>query len=134
MNELVKTGYDMLYLSLCALNDAIPDKERVEEMNNNMLFVLCHKHSLTSLVYYALAKLFAPEQRWLEANGKINANSKVNYIFLRIFPPMEFYKVYYRFFYRHMLLLPICFLVRVYKRIFISRKTLKKEIQVLKKI
>ena len=70
MNELVKTGYDMLYLSLCALNEVMPDKERVEEMNIDMLFELCQKHSLTSLVYYALAKVIAPEKRWLEANGK----------------------------------------------------------------
>lgn len=70
MNELVKTGYDMLYLSLCALNDVTPDKERVEKMNNDMLFGLCQKHSLTSLVYYALAKVITPEHRWLEANGK----------------------------------------------------------------
>ncbi|MGN1138244.1 MAG: nucleotidyltransferase family protein [Ruminococcus sp.] len=70
MNESVKTGYDMLYLSLCALNDVTPDKERVEEMNNDMLFELCRKHSLTSLVYYALAKVITPEHRWLEANGK----------------------------------------------------------------
>ncbi|MGN0488591.1 MAG: nucleotidyltransferase family protein [Ruminococcus sp.] len=70
MNESVKTGYDMLYLSLCALNDVTPDKERVEEMNNDMLFELCQKHSLTSLVYYALAKVITPEHRWIEANGK----------------------------------------------------------------
>ena len=70
MNESVKTGYDMLYLSLCALNDITPDKERVEEMNNDMLFELCQKHSLTSLVYYSLAKVITPEHRWLEANGK----------------------------------------------------------------
>ncbi|MGN1433329.1 MAG: nucleotidyltransferase family protein [Ruminococcus sp.] len=70
MNELVKTGYDVLYLSLCALNDVTPDTERVEEMNNDMLFELCQKHSMTSLVYYALAKVITPEHRWLEANGK----------------------------------------------------------------
>ena len=68
-----------------------------------------------------------------DADGKINSKSKVKYIFSRIFPPMEFYKVYYPFFYRHKLFLPICFLVRVYKGIFVSRKKLKKEIQVLKK-
>ena len=63
MNESVKTGYYMLYLSLCALNDVTLDKERVEEMNNDMLFELCRKHSLTSLVYYALAKVITPEHR-----------------------------------------------------------------------
>lgn len=70
MNELIKTGYDMLYLSLCALNNVMPDKERVQNLNNDMLFELCQKHSLTSLVYYALAKVITPDNRWLEANGK----------------------------------------------------------------
>lgn len=44
MNELIKTGYDMLYLSLCALNNVMPDKERVQNLNNDMLFELCQKH------------------------------------------------------------------------------------------
>ena len=70
MNESVKTGYDMLYLSLCTLNNITPHKERVEEMNIDMLFELCQKNSLTSLVYYALAKAITPEHRWLEVNGK----------------------------------------------------------------
>jgi len=60
----------MLYLSLCALNNVMPDKERVQNLNNDMLFELCQKHSLTSLVYYALAKVITPDNRWLEANGK----------------------------------------------------------------
>ena len=70
MNESVKTGYDMLYLSLCTLNNITSHKERVEEMNIDMLFELCQKNSLTSLVYYALAKAITPEHRWLEVNGK----------------------------------------------------------------
>lgn len=60
----------MLYLSLCALNDIVPDKERVQNSDNDLLFMLCQKNSVTSLVYYALAKVITPEQKWLEANGK----------------------------------------------------------------
>ncbi|MGN0490622.1 nucleotidyltransferase domain-containing protein [Ruminococcus sp.] len=70
MNELIKTGYDMLYLSLCALDNVTPDNELVQNLDNDMLFDLCQKHSLTSLVYYALAKVITPEHKWLEANGK----------------------------------------------------------------
>ncbi len=70
MNELVKTGYDMLYLSLCALNNVTPYIERVQNVNKDMLFDLCQKHSLTSLVYYALTKIITPEHKWIEANGK----------------------------------------------------------------
>lgn len=70
MNELTKSGYDMLYLSLCAINDITPNRELLDKMNTDLLFSICRSNSLTALVCCALEKVVTPEHRWLEAKGK----------------------------------------------------------------
>lgn len=66
-------------------------------------------------------------------DGNITRKSKLKYVLSRIFPPMEFYKNYYPFFYRHKLFLPVCFIIRLYKGIFKSRKKIKREISAINK-
>lgn len=63
---------------------------------------------------------------------KITFNMKAKYVFQRLFPPMEFYKLYHPFFYRHKYLLPICFFYRIFKLLFKKSKKQEAEIQVLK--
>lgn len=68
-----------------------------------------------------------------ESDRKITFSMKAKYIFQRLFPPMEFYKLYHPFFYRHKYLLPICFFYRIFKLLFKKNKKQEAEIQVLKR-
>lgn len=69
----------------------------------------------------------------VESDRKITFATKVKYVFKRLFPPMEFYKTYYPFFYRHKYLLPFCFFYRIYKLLFKQKNKLKTEVKVLKR-
>lgn len=70
MNESITAGYDLLYLSLCALEDKCPDAERVQKMNKNLLFQMCQSNNVTALVSYTLEKAGLSDSKWLEAKGK----------------------------------------------------------------
>ena len=61
---------DMLYLSLCALNDTTPDKNLVEAIDLDSLFVSCENHKITALVSYALEKVVELPRCFAEAKGK----------------------------------------------------------------
>ncbi len=67
-----------------------------------------------------------------KSNRKITFAMKEKYILKRLFPPMDFYKKEYPFFYQHKYLLPFCFFYRVYKALFKKSTYVKKEIEVLK--
>lgn len=66
---------DMLYLSLCALNNIAPDVKRVEKMDLDILYKSCKSHNITALVCYALEKVIAPPKQWLEEKGKAIRNN-----------------------------------------------------------
>jgi len=52
--ELIKNGYDMLYLSVCAVNGIVPDSERLKKMDMEKVAALCMKHSIGGLCSFAL--------------------------------------------------------------------------------
>lgn len=52
--ELIKNGYDMLYLSVCAVNGIVPENERLEKMDMEKVAELCMKHSIGGLCSFAL--------------------------------------------------------------------------------
>ncbi len=58
---------------------------------------------------------------------------KIKYVFTRLFPPMDFVKDGYPFFYRHKVLLPILPLFRIGRGLIINRAHVIKEIKTLKK-
>lgn len=64
-------------------------------------------------------------QTFAEQSG---CTSKFEYILHRIFPPMEHYKQYFPFFYRHKILLPVAWIFRLINGITVRRKYIKKEI------
>lgn len=66
----MKFENDMLYLSLCALNNAKPDVKLVEKMNFDVLYKSCKAHNITALVCYALEMVITPPQKWLEEKDK----------------------------------------------------------------
>lgn len=67
------------------------------------------------------------------SNRKITLGMKVKYVLRRIFPPVDFYRVYYPFFYRHKYLIPICFFYRIFKALFKRKEYINTELEVLKR-
>lgn len=67
----LKYAYDMLYLTSCALNSAIPDIKKIEETDLKKLFDICQFHSLTGIVYMALESAGADlPGYWKESESK----------------------------------------------------------------
>lgn len=69
----------------------------------------------------------------VELNSKITFAMKVKYIFRRLFPPLEFYKIAYPHYYKNKFSIPLCFLFRIYRAIFKRSKVIKNEINILNK-
>ena len=88
------------------------------------------------LEYYLLSGTYGTfknsiENRMDKLAAKTGRKSKLRYILCRFFPDMEFYKENYPFFYRHKLLLPIGWIYRVFKGIFVNRKKIFSEIRIV---
>lgn len=67
--------------------------------------------------------------------AKENKNvSKSSYIWSRLFPSMDFYRINYPFFYRHKLLLPFGWMFRLFRCVFCKNKTLNAELKTIKEI
>ncbi|MGN0612577.1 MAG: nucleotidyltransferase family protein [Porcipelethomonas sp.] len=66
-----KSAYDMLYLTCCVLNKAVPDTEKIDGIDLKELFSMCQFHSLTALVCSSLesAGVEIPGY-WVEAKAK----------------------------------------------------------------
>ena len=66
-----QTGYDMLYLVGCGLNETIPDKDRIKEMDMERLYKLSKMHSLSALVAMTLESAsVATGDAWTQEKGK----------------------------------------------------------------
>ena len=64
-------------------------------------------------------------------NEKTGSNSRLKYIWYRIFPPMEIYEDFFPFFYRHKILLPVGWAYRLIRGVTARRKKLKSELRYL---
>lgn len=60
-------------------------------------------------------------------------SSRSAFIRERLFPDLEFMKQYYPFFYKHKILLPIGYIWRLFKGVFINQKKIKAEVKALRK-
>ena len=49
-----QTGYDMLYLTACAVNNITPDSSCIALIDPDELFKMCQYHSLTAIVCLSL--------------------------------------------------------------------------------
>lgn len=65
-----KTGYDMLYLSSCAVNGIKPDFDRINDIDLSKLFQICQFHSLTAIVCMALESAGISDKNFIEAKSK----------------------------------------------------------------
>lgn len=61
--------------------------------------------------------------------NKKGLGSKKKYIFYRIFPPIEHYKVGFPWAYKHKWLIPVAWMYRIIRSIFTGRKKLRAEIR-----
>lgn len=64
--------------------------------------------------------------------SETGSTSKFKYILSRIFPPMESYRIFYPFFYRHKVLLPVGWAYRLLRGIFCKRNSIKSELNTIK--
>ncbi len=60
-----------------------------------------------------------------EKNGRC---SNFGYLWRRIFPPAEFYKQYFPFFYKHKILIPVIWTFRLIRGMTLGRKKIKSEL------
>lgn len=65
-----QTGYDMLYLSACAVNGIKPDPEYIAHINSKKLFQMCEYHSLTAIVCAALESAGVYDKKFMEVKAK----------------------------------------------------------------
>ena len=66
-----KSGYDMLYLVRCGLNEVIPDKHRIEQMDMVHLYKMSKMHSLSALVGMTLESAgISIGDEWEQEKGK----------------------------------------------------------------
>lgn len=65
-----QTAYDMLYFSMCALNNIKPDSKRVAEVDLEKLFKMCQFNSLTAITCKALEMAGVFDRRFIEAKAK----------------------------------------------------------------
>lgn len=65
-----QTGYDMLYLSACAVNKIKPDSDYITHVNLDKLFQMCQYHSLTAIVCTALESAGIYDKKFMEEKAK----------------------------------------------------------------
>lgn len=65
-----KTAYDMLYLSVCAVNKAMPNSDYIARIDLDKLFQFCQFHSLTAIVCTALQSAGINDKYFIEAKLK----------------------------------------------------------------
>jgi len=63
--------------------------------------------------------------------GKATFGAKIRYCLKRVFPDMEYYRIYHPFFYKYKILIPAFVIWRLFRSIFI-RDSARKELQVLR--
>ena len=69
--EMKASAYDMLYLSTCAIRGISPDRDRIQQMNDDALYAVCRFHSLTAVAACALESAGVTlSKRWQDARAK----------------------------------------------------------------
>ena len=92
------------------------------------------KEETAMLEYYIFSCAYGNLENKIEHNfERLGKGSKTNYLFKRLFPPMEEIATYWNFFYRHKWLLPILWIYRPIKGLFTKKEKICKEIEILSK-
>lgn len=99
-----------------------PEFPELTEKESDML-----DYILTSGTYGTLQH--HTENRVAELKEKTGSSSGFKYIMHRLFPPMDIFRVYYPFFYKHKVLLPVGWLYRLIRGIFKKNDMIKSELK-----
>lgn len=84
------------------------------------------------LDYYIFSGTYGTIQNSVENRiQKVGKGSKLKYLFHRFFPTMDQIKSFYPFFYRHKWLLPILWVYRPFRGLFVNRKKILAEVRYL---
>ncbi len=89
------------------------------------------------LQYIIFSGTYGTLQNRVENSVNSHGNKKIgkaSFILKKIFIPMDLVKVYYPFYYRHKILLPVLVISRIGKALTVNRKKTKDTIKFLKKI
>ncbi len=118
--ELKKLGIDKFEKDIrnIVLNDNSKDNEIIEHLIFSGTYGTIKNATENSI------------KKYFKTTGK---NSKLSYIMSRLFPNMDFYKNNYPFFYHYKILLPFCWLFRLFRMIFTNSKNIVQEIKIIKK-
>ena len=65
---------DTLYLASCAANLVIPDRERIENMNIDHIYILAKSHMITVLVASALERAEVKEDHFRKAKAEYSGH------------------------------------------------------------
>lgn len=69
-NEYRKNAYNMIELTVCAINGSVPDKSLLDNIDRAALFEVCETHILTACVSYALESAGLKYDEFSEAKNK----------------------------------------------------------------
>ena len=91
-----QTGYDMLYLTACAVNNITPDSSCIALIDPDELFKMCQYHSLTAIVCTALESAGISNKKFIEAKLKaIRKNILLDSERKKICGTLEQYGIWY---------------------------------------
>ncbi len=91
-----QTGYDMLYLTACAVNNITPDPSCIALIDPDELFKMCQYHSMTAIVCTALESAGISNKKFTEAKLKaIRKNILLDSERKKICGTLEQYGIWY---------------------------------------
>lgn len=112
-------------------------KENIPEKSTEFEEYLTNEE-MNELMYYISSGAYGRQDRQvknkLERFKKEKNGNKFKFIIRRIFPDMEVYKIYYPFFYKHKILLPIGWFYRLIKGVTLYGKRNFRELKILLKL
>ena len=69
-SEYQKNAEIMIYLTSCAVNGVLPNREKLTSVSLPMLFEVCQSHVLTAVVAYALESVGIQDKAFIQAKAK----------------------------------------------------------------
>ena len=110
-----------------------------EKMNRELAMNVFNEQKLSEkeqqlLEYYIFSGIYGTlDNSFKNYMDEKAQGSKKNYICQRVFPPLEHYKVWFPWAYKHKILIPVAWLYRPVKGLLFQRKKLIAELKYLKK-
>ncbi len=108
-----------------------------EEQSRNLTMKLFNSRTLTDdeekqLDFYIFSGTYGTRENAInEQISTLNITSKKSYLFRRLFPPMEHYKIYFSWAYKYKILLPLGWGFRVLRGAFKKHDMIKSEIKIV---